>query len=132
MANTGISKKINNILQPTAGFVNIKFAFSCPEKASGDYYLPEIHRQGAIIIIKIQGNLCYSHRAPAFTARKNNILCLDASDIPHILLSQYPLNGIRNIAFATAIRPYNGGNASIKINLYLVRKGLKSIGFQFF
>ena len=128
---TRISKKLIDILQTTAGLIDVKFTFAGAEETACNLNLLEVHRQLAVII-KNKRNLRYTQRMARDTAGEDDILRLQAAQIADILLSQHPAYRIRDIALAAAIRTDNRRNALIEFYFDFVCKGLEAICLQTF
>ena len=48
------------------------------------------------------------------------------------LFAEHPADGVRHVALAAAVRPYNTGDPVIEFDFGFVRKGLETVEFDFF
>ena len=131
MADARVREEVVDILQAAAGTVDVELAFPAAVEPAGHHHFPEIHRQSAVIG-KEQGHLRQPQGLSGGRARKDDVLSPGSAQIADVLLTQHPADSIGDIALAAAVRPYDGGDARVKIYGYLIGKGLEAICLQSF
>lgn len=74
-----------------------------------------------------------THCAAGLGAAKNNVLHLArTAQLFGAGFAQNPPDGIRNVAFAGAVRPHNTGNAFANGDPRFIREGLEALYLKFF
>ncbi|EFW30553.1 hypothetical protein HMPREF9555_00181 [Selenomonas artemidis F0399] len=132
MSDTGIGKETVNILDTAARVVEIYLAFPAAIKTAFDDNFLIINGECLIPIVKDEHDFRDAECTPRGGTCKDNIFGAKPAQHSDILFAKNPTNGIRNIAFAAAVRPYNRRNAAVKFHDDAVGKGLESVRFQAF
>ena len=114
VSNAGVCKKLINVLDPAACIIQIDFTVTVTVQTALNDNLLIVNRQGLISIIKDQYHLSDTQRAASGRSCKYNILRAEPPQRADILLAKHPADGVRNVAFSTAVRPHNSRDSLVE------------------
>ena len=132
LADAGVAEKLHDVLQAAALLVDEVFAFTGAEDPSGNGDFGIGDGQQAFAVVDSQVDLAKGKRLALGSAVKYDVFHPRATKHAGILLTQHPAHGIADVALAATVGPDDGGNALVKMDLYLVGKRFEAEYFKFF
>ena len=120
VADARVGKEIVDILQAAAAVVDEEFTLAAAVKATRHHDLAEVHGQCLVAVIQHERDLRHAQCMAAGRAREDDILGACAAQVAHVLLPQYPADGVGDVALARAVRSHDGRDALIEVERYLI------------
>ena len=131
-AHARVAEKLDNILEPASGFVDVVFALAASIHAPGDDHFGIIHAQRMILVVKDERHFAIAHAFALLRAVEDDVLHLAAAQCLGALFAEHPAHRVGQIGFAAAVRPDNAGDAFVKDDDRAFRERLKAVNFQSF
>ena len=94
LAHARIAEKLDDILEPTRGFVDVVFALAAAIHAPGNHHLGVIHAQRVILVFKDEGNLAIAHALALLRAVEDDVLHLAAAQRLGALFAEHPAHRV--------------------------------------
>ena len=94
LAHARIAEKLDDILEPARGFVDVVFALAAAIHAPGNHHLGVIHAQRVILVFKDEGNLAIAHALALLRAVEDDVLHLAAAQRLGALLAEHPAHRV--------------------------------------
>ena len=127
LADTRIPEKVDDVLQPAGGTVEIIFTFTVPVHPAGDHDLRKVHGQSPILIFKHQRDFAVAQGLALLGAVEDNVRHAGTPEGFRTLLPQDPPHRIADVALAGTVRSHNARDSLIKNDFRPLGKGLEAV-----
>ena len=127
---TCVHKQFVYVAKPRIFTVNKIFTFARTIIPAGNRNFVGVFRQRAVAVVKTERYLGKAFGFSKIRPHKNDIFHFRAAQIFRRLLTEYPADGVGNVALAAAVRTDDRGDAFVKFQDGFIRKGFKPLHFQ--
>ena len=131
LADARVPEKIDHVLQPAGGPVQVVFALPAAVQPPGHHHLGIFHRQSVILVVKDQGHLAVAQGLALLGTVENHVLHAAAPQGFGALLPQHPAHRVADIALSGSVWAHDARNALVEQDFRPLGKGLEPIQFQF-
>ena len=132
-ADAGVQQQLVDILQAADLPVDAVLALAGAVILAADDDLVGIQIQRVGTVVQRQAHLCKAHGPAAAGAAEDHVLHLARrAQLAGAGLAQHPAHRVREVRFARAVGPDNGGDALVEADLDLIGKALETLDLQFF
>ena len=129
-AQAGVQKQLADILQAHRIPVDVVFALPGAVIPPGDHDLVLLPGQPVVAVVQHQRHLGIARLPPLGGAAEDHVLHPASPQGPGGLLPHDPAHCVRQVGLARAVGPHDGGDALVKGQHRLFRKGLKALEHQ--
>jgi len=131
-ADASVEKELNYVAETAAGSVDEAFTLIGSVDATGDVHLRVFQREPAGGVVEGKGNFRDAGGAADSASGKDDILELSAPEGSDVLLAQRPYNGVRDIAFARAVRAHDCRDSGRKLKGDRIGEGFEAVNIESF
>jgi hypothetical protein len=125
-ADAGVHEELVDVAQAAGRLVELVLAGAVAEDAARDGDLVVLDPEVLLAIAEGERDFGHAERGARVGAGEDDVLHFTAAERLGRLLAEDPADAVEDVAFATAVRPHDGGDAGVEFQRGAVGKGLES------